>query len=184
VLRIGLGVAVLADLAVRASDLHAFYTDGGVLSRSDALALFGWLHAWPPCIHMAGGSFWSQVLFLLLAATAAAALVVGWRTRLATAVTWLLTMSVQLRDPFVGAGYDQLLRMLLFWGCFLPLGARMSVDAIRQPARTNAWLSVGGTVAPWCRWSSFTPAPASPNGSSPPGTTGARCLHPRRRFSA
>ena len=146
VLRIGLGLAVLADLAVRAGDLHAFYTDAGVLSRSDALVLFGWLHAWPLCIHMAGGSFWSQVLFFLLAATAAAALVVGWRTRLATAVTWLLTMSVQLRNPFVGAGYDQLLRMLLFWGCFLPLGARMSVDAIRQPARTNAWLSVG-TVA-------------------------------------
>ena len=36
--------------------------------------------------------------------------------------------------------------MLLFWGCFLPLGDRMSVDAVRQPARTNAWLSVG-TVA-------------------------------------
>jgi hypothetical protein len=146
VLRIGLGLAVLADLAVRASDLHAFYTDAGVLSRSDALGLFGWLHAWPLCVHMVGGSFWSQVLLFLLAATAAAALVVGWRTRLATAVTWLLTMSVQLRNPFVGAGYDQLLRMLLFWGCFLPLGARMSVDSIRQPARTDAWLSVG-TVA-------------------------------------
>ena len=65
VLRIGLGVAVLVDLAVRAGDLHAFYTDAGVLSRSDALALFGWLHAWPLCVHMAGGSFWSQVLFFL-----------------------------------------------------------------------------------------------------------------------
>ncbi len=146
VLRIGLGMAVLADLAVRAGDLYAFYTDAGVLSRSDALVLFGWLHAWPLCVHMAGGSSWSQALLFLVAAAAAAALVVGWRTRLATAVTWLLTMSVQLRNPFVGAGYDQLLRMLLFWGCFLPLGARMSVDAIRRPASTTACLSVG-TVA-------------------------------------
>src|SRR5262249_40604753 len=143
VLRIGLGLAVLADLAVRASDLRAFYTDAGILSRSDALSLFAWLHAWPLCVHMAGGSLWSQVLFFVLAATTAGALVAGWRTRLATVVAWLLTVSVQLRNPFVGAGYDQLLRMLLFWGCFLPLGARMSVDGIRQPARTNVWLSVG-----------------------------------------
>lgn len=126
--RVGLALAVLADLAVRASDLRAHYTDGGVLSRADALVLYDFLHAWPLCLHLAGGSVWSQVLFFSIAAAAATAMLVGWRTRPATAVAWLLTSSVQLRNPYVGAGYDALLRMLLLWGCFLPLGARWSVD--------------------------------------------------------
>jgi len=146
VMRIGLGLVVLADLAVRARDLHALYTDAGLLPRSDALALFAWLHAWPLCVHMIGGSLWSQALLFLLAGVAAAALVVGYRTRLATVVTWLLTASVQLRNPFIGAGYDALIRMLLFWGCFLPLGARMSVDGARQPARATAWVSVASAA--------------------------------------
>jgi hypothetical protein len=127
--RIGLALAVLADLAVRAGDLRAHYTDAGVLSRADALVLYDFLHAWPLCVHLAGGSVWSQVLLFSLAAMAASAMLVGWRTRLATGIAWLLTASVQLRDPYVGAGYDALLRMLLLWGFFLPLGTRWAMDA-------------------------------------------------------
>ena len=123
---------MLADLAARAPDLRAHYTDAGVLPRLDLLTRFGWLHTWPLCVHLAGGSAWSQALLFAAAAVAAGALVLGVRTALATAVVWLLTTSLQLRNLYIGAGYDALLRMVLLWGCFLPLGARWSVDAGRR----------------------------------------------------
>jgi Vitamin K-dependent gamma-carboxylase len=131
-LRIGLGLVVLADLAARAPDLRAHYTDAGVLTRADLLSRFGWLHAWPLCVHLAGGSAWSQGLLFAAAAVAAGALVLGVRTTLATVVVWFLTTSLQLRNLYIGGGYDALLRMVLLWGCFLPLGARWSVDAGRR----------------------------------------------------
>lgn len=140
---------VLADLAGRATDLRAHYTDAGVLTRGDLLALFDWLHAWPLCLHLAGGSAWSQALFFVLAGVAALALLVGHRTTLATVALWFLTTSLQLRNLFIGAGYDALLRLLLLWGCFLPLGARWSLDAGRADAARPPPTHVlsAGTVA-------------------------------------
>jgi hypothetical protein len=132
VLRMGVALAVLADLASRARDLRAHYSDAGVLPRAEALTQFEWLHAAPLCLHLTGGTAWSQAVLFALAAAAAGALLVGHRTRCATPVTWFLTTSLQLRNLAIGAGYDALLRMLLFWGMFLPLGGCWSLDRLRQ----------------------------------------------------
>jgi hypothetical protein len=71
-------------------------------------------------------------MLFALAGIAAVALLAGYRTRLSTIVLWALTTSIQLRNLYIGGGYDALLRMLLLWGCFLPLGARASLDAARE----------------------------------------------------
>src|SRR5690349_377475 len=156
VFRVGLALCVLADLAGRAADLHAHYTDAGILSRADALVLFDFLHAWPLCVHLAGGTTWSQVLLFALSATAALALLAGRRVRLAAPVAWLLTSSVQLRDPYVGAGYDALLRMLLLWACFLPLDvdvAPTSRPAISVgTAALLAQMVIVYVSAGWTKW--------------------------------
>lgn len=137
--RIAVALVALADLAVRAVDLRAHYTDAGIASRQAMLEEFAFLHDHAVSLHMAGGSAAVQAVLFAAAAAAAVAMLVGWRTRLATLVLWALTTSVQLRNLYVGAGSDALLRMLLLWGCFLPLGARASVDARREgeadPAR-------------------------------------------------
>jgi len=70
------------------------------------------------------------VFALLLAA--------GWRTRLVTVVSWLLLCSLDARNHMVLQSGDAALRMALFWGMFLPLGARWSFDAAvrgQPPAR-------------------------------------------------
>lgn len=126
--RVLLAVAVLADLAVRASDLGAFYTDGGIVPRTAHLEQFGWLLEMPMSVHLAGGSTWSQVFLMSVQAVAAVSMLVGYRTRVATFVVWVLVTSLQLRNLYIGLGADALLRMLLLWGVFLPLGARWSVD--------------------------------------------------------
>jgi hypothetical protein len=138
---------VLLDLAGRAVDLRAHYTDTGILSRADAVTLFGFLHALPLCVHLAGGSTWSAALFFALATAAAMALLVGYRARAASAVSWLLAASVQLRNPYIGAGWDALLRMLLLCGAFLPLGARWSLDASEDAAEPRPTVFSAGTIA-------------------------------------
>ncbi len=132
--RIGIGVILLADLAVRATDLRAHYTDFGILPR-EALPAFGWtstltLHA------LASPSPLAVGLLFAVAAAAALALLLGWRTWPATLVSWLLVTSIQYRQPTLCFGGDVMLRMFLFWGLFLPLGARFSLDARRDPGAT------------------------------------------------
>ena len=147
VFRMALGVAVLADVAVRALDLVGLYTDRGVLPRELLLALDG------PGVYLSA-HYWAgvqpslQAVLFLFSAAWAVALIAGWRTRLATLVCWYLVSSLQLRQPLVYLGGDSILRLMLFWGLFLPLGARFSVDSVRGriAPRSNQHLS-GATAA-------------------------------------
>ena len=125
--RIGLGALVVADLLTRAPAIAQHYTDGGVLPR-DAFARLVALSDWHWSIHLWTGSVAGQAALFLATAVAAGALLLGYRTRTATAVTWLLVVSMQARNPMVLYGADQLLRLLLFWAMFLPLGAVWSID--------------------------------------------------------
>lgn len=137
-LRVGLGLALLADLISRAASLEAHYTDLGVLPRdvmSQNFALSDWFWSF----HMATGTSLGQGILFAVAALAAVALVVGYRTRVATVVSWIFLVSLQARNPAVLYGADQLLRLLLFWAMFLPLGAVGSLD--RRRGRISA---VGG----------------------------------------
>jgi hypothetical protein len=138
--RIALALLVLGDLAIRASDLKAFYSDAGIVPR-ERLADGG---SWS--VHALGGTADYQALVFLVHAGAAVALLVGFRTGLAAFLTCFLLMSLHVRNPFVLQGGDALLRLLLFWGLFLPLGACFSLDARRGPAAPRRVLSVGSTA--------------------------------------
>lgn len=130
-LRIGVGALLLVDLAVRAGDLRAHYTDFGLLPRAE-LGLYSWRTVWN--LHGLVSPWPAAVAALFaLAALLAVALLLGWRTRAASFGSWLLLTSLQYRNPALVFGGDVMLRMLLFWGLFLPLGARWSLDA-RQGA--------------------------------------------------
>ncbi len=129
VLRIGLGLLILGDLAVRATDLQAHYSDYGVLSRAYQAASTA--HK----LYFISGEVWFQGLLFLIAAAFAVALMLGYFTRLATAVCWYFVIAIQARNEVVLYGGDVVFRMLLFWGMFLPLGARWSLDAKRQAGR-------------------------------------------------
>jgi hypothetical protein len=123
------------------------YTDRGVLPgellrATDGPGVYLSAHYWAG-IHPA-----LQAALFLFTAGWAVMLIAGWRTRLATLACWYLVSSLQLRQPFAYLGGDSILRLMLFWGLFLPLGARFSVDGLRGriPPRRNQHLS-GATVA-------------------------------------
>ena len=127
-LRVALGLLLLADLALRSRDLVAFYTDAGVLPRSALREQFpGFARL---TLHAVSGAAWIQAVLFLVAAVFALALLVGYRTRLATVVSFLLLVSLHARNPLVLNAGDSLFRRLLLWGAFLPLGERWSVDAL------------------------------------------------------
>ena len=93
--RICLGLIILADLATRASDLTIFYTDVGALPRA---ALMGSRYsAFLLSIHLINGTVLAQALLFLLHGACAIGLLLGWRTRAMTVLTWLLTVSVRHR---------------------------------------------------------------------------------------
>jgi len=126
--RVGLGALLIADLLRRSRSLSAFYTDAGVLPRRALFADYSEVYS----LHALSGEPWAVASLFAVAGVVALALAVGYRTRLATVVSWLLLLSLQARNPMVLNAGDSLLAMLLFWGAFLPLGARWSVDSVRQ----------------------------------------------------
>src|SRR5215211_6204755 len=131
--RIVLAGLVLLDLAGRAPDLYAHYTDRGVLPR-DILLQEALLNRWQFSLNLMSGELLVQALLFGVAALAALALLVGYRTRLMSIVVWVLLISIQARNPMILNTGDTLLRLLLLWGILLPLGAHWSVDRALKAA--------------------------------------------------
>ena len=136
VFRIALALTILVDLALRARDLGAFYTDDGVLPRALLADDIGSRTPWltlgfgvVPHFWFGGGA--GQASWFVVAGLTAGLLLVGWQTRWVTVASWVLLTSLQSRNPIALNGGDAILRLLLFWSMLLPLGARWSLDAAR-----------------------------------------------------
>ncbi|OKL41115.1 HTTM domain-containing protein [Pontibacter flavimaris] len=128
-MRIWLAGIVLLDLAIRATDLEAHYSNMGVLPLHVLHQ-----HLWLPqffSLHALSGLWQFQLALFILAAGFACCLLLGYKTRLSTVATWLLLLSLQNRNPLIEQGGDDLLRMLLFWGIFLPWGRFYAADAVQ-----------------------------------------------------
>jgi hypothetical protein len=135
-LRMALGLLIIADQAMRARHLVAHYTDAGAAPSALILDEYGYscyfsIHWW------LSGSAPAVAGVFLLHALAAAALLAGFRTRLATIACWYLQASLLTRTPLVHTAGDRTLLLLLFWSMFLPLGLRWSLDARRRPREVS-----------------------------------------------
>lgn len=127
VFRIALALVLLADLAIRGTDLHTMYADEGMFARDQIRLRYG--SPWNWSLHFLSGTPEFQTALFALAALAGLALLAGCFTRGAAVVSWLLLLSLQHRVPPILNAADALLRLLLLWGLFLPLGRVASVDA-------------------------------------------------------
>ena len=131
--RVSFALVMLVDLIRRAADLTSMYAHGGALPLSAVHDYYGEIWKWS--FHLWNDAWGYQALLFGLAGCCGLALLVGYRTRQATCLAWILTCSLNTRAPLLVNGGDVLLCMGLFWGMFLPLGARFSIDARRQPQR-------------------------------------------------
>ena len=144
-LRMATAAVVLLDLAIRSTDLEALYSNIGVLPVVAVME-----HGWSPyqfSLHAGSGLWQAQAVLFVAAAGLAGALLVGYHTRLATVGSWVLLVSLQNRNPFIGQGGDDLLRMLLLWGVFLPWGRVWARDARARPAPMHYAYFSAATVA-------------------------------------
>lgn len=132
--RMALGLLVAVDAFRRGLDLNYFYTDAGVLPRAVAIDELGFSAFFWSLYYVNGQAWWAGGL-LLLTLLCGFSLMLGYRTRLATVLTWVLVLSVQNRNPLVLGDGDTLVRLLLFWSIFLPLGAKWSLDQFHRPAK-------------------------------------------------
>lgn len=145
-LRIGIALCLLIDLAGRTGDLVAHYTDAGLFPRDAAIETSD---AWHISLHLANGQYAFQAILFAIAALAAFCLLLGIETRIAGVASWVLIVSLQNRNFIILNGADVLLRMILFFSLFLPLGARFSIDRLRGISRSPTqgdWVFSPGTV--------------------------------------
>lgn len=127
-MRIAVAFVILLDLSIRISDLEAFYANTGVAP----LAMI-FQHKWNDyyfSFHAISGLWQVQLLLFIFAACCALLLLIGYRTRLFTFLSWIMLLSLHNRNVLILQGGDDLLRMTMFWGMFLPWGKRYSCDRL------------------------------------------------------
>jgi hypothetical protein len=139
--RIILGSVLLVDILTRLQDLTAHYTDTGVLSRQNLLDHYDMNIKWS--LHLLSGDAGMQLVLFIIAAIFAVMLIIGWNTKIATIVSWILLVSVQNRIPIINDAGDVAFRLVLFWAMFLPWGTYFSVDGRKQKAKPKQHFSVG-----------------------------------------
>lgn len=133
--RIVFGLVLLYDLAAHWRVAGVWYTDAGLLPAADLLA-----HPWtarPFSIF-----FWTTgaggVAFAMAAcALAYLGLLVGWRTKLFQCLAFVAVISVNGRIPMLNNGGDTVLNLLAMWTLALPLGRRLSLDALLRSLRAH-----------------------------------------------
>jgi hypothetical protein len=144
VFRMAMGALLLGDLAIRAMDLKAMYTDEGMFPRSEIC--YHYTTIWNWSFNFGSGIASYQAMLFAVAAVLGLALLIGLETHLATIGSWLMLVSLHHRVPPILSGADVLLRMLLFWAMFLPLGRVWSLDTWRERWRSGALAEIRAPV--------------------------------------
>lgn len=146
-LRFCLGLIVLIEVVIRWGDLEGLYSSQGIMREGLMESFVGVQRFF--CIHYyARNSVLAQGGVFVATGVAALALMVGFRTRIFTIITWYFTVSLMAFNPLVLHSGDATLRLTLFWSIFLPLGARWSWDARRRGPEPvdNAYRSVASAA--------------------------------------
>ncbi|MDI1353539.1 MAG: hypothetical protein PSX36_01385 [bacterium] len=133
-MRIGMALIIIADLLIRGADLSAHYTDAGIWPIN-LVKHFAWKSGYWS-IHTLWGEFTPTLVLFVLHFLLAILLLIGSNTRLITFLLFVFTVSLHNRNLFVLQAGDDLLRLVLLWGLFLPWGNHYSLDSKRKKYRT------------------------------------------------
>lgn len=149
--RVLIGLLVFLDALRRWPDLEALYSDQGYFTRALANEYytqvagehwrwFIWSIHW-----LTGDLRWVQSLFVVQA-LAGLLVLCGGLTRLATVAAWVLVASAHVRNPLTISSGDTILKLMLFWSMFLPLGRWCSWDAWRLRRKLKPAADTGPTI--------------------------------------
>mmetsp|Transcript_31393 Transcript_31393/g.36094 ORF Transcript_31393/g.36094 Transcript_31393/m.36094 type:complete len:527 (+) Transcript_31393:79-1659(+) len=129
IFRISIGFLLLLELLLRFRFLHPFYTDEGTFPTRLLLPKIDTLYR-IICIHAFSGSIMYQRFLLSIQVIFATFLIVGYKTRLSSILSWYLYLSLTLRNTWLNFILDRYFHYMLFYTMFLPTSSFWSVDAI------------------------------------------------------
>ena len=144
-MRIVFGCVVFLATIDLSPVLEDFFSDSGVAPRTALLASLTRANRF--CIFDLAGPDWMLWTLYLATLFAIVCFILGWHSRLATVAVFLGVCGIHERDLLVFDGSDSVIRVLLFWLMFMPVGARYSVDAVLRTARGQP-LQTHGTAFP------------------------------------
>jgi len=144
--RIVIGLLTIYSFALWAKDVAVFFSDEGVLTTKTLAGAMG--RDYHTILQWIGSPLGVR---LSLAALFAAALffTVGWHTRVASVLLYVLVVSFHERNNLVLNGGDTVLRTMLFFFMFAPAGAAFSVDALVRRLRSPG--APPALVSPWAQ---------------------------------
>jgi hypothetical protein len=140
VFRIALGALLCVEVLRRWYYAPAFYTNDGLLPNHYSLFapmgrnVFSIYHAFSSYGEVSVAFFLTLLVFL--------AFTLGYRTKLFHALSALCITSLNARNLFVENGGTVVVNILTIYTLFLPLGARFSLDAVRESLRRRVDRSV------------------------------------------
>jgi hypothetical protein len=130
--RLLLGFLLLTDLFRRLPRWFNFYTDQGLFPR---FADFGQGVPWS-LFNLLSTRTELAIAFAVLLVVYTAVFV-GFHTRVAHPLAFLLLTSLDARALIIENGGNWAFNLLVFWTMFLPMGDRFSVDALRASLRAR-----------------------------------------------
>ncbi|MBA3971725.1 MAG: hypothetical protein H0X46_06190 [Bacteroidetes bacterium] len=130
-MRMGMAAMIMLDVCNRLTDLEVFYSNTGVVPLN--MLFENMWNRYFISVHTMSGMWQVQLVLFLFAFFCAMMLFIGYRTKLFTVLSWFMMLSLHNRNGLILQGGDDLLRMVLFWGIFIPWGAFYSYDGIRSP---------------------------------------------------
>ncbi|KAN0019623.1 hypothetical protein ACTFIU_002841 [Dictyostelium citrinum] len=122
--RVLFSIYLLVDLILRCQNLTEFYTDYGSYPRSSAIQEERY------SLHQMSGSFEFAVVIFFVHGCIYFSMLIGYKTRLSTALAFIFLSSLQNRNHFLIDGSDDYSRILLFYTIFLPINKYFSIDSI------------------------------------------------------
>lgn len=138
--RILVGACLFFDIAYRIPFAYDFYSDQGVLPREALITKF--MNIWETSVFLISGQTFTVTVILIIAAISALCLTIGFYTRVAAFVCWVLVFSMHTRIGVVLHGGDDVFRVLLFWMQFVPLSACFSVDSYLNKTKVQNYSHV------------------------------------------
>jgi len=127
--RIVLGLFILFDAVEFAPDLRAWFSDAGVLPRAPFIS--GWARQTRFVLLDSFASPAMCWVYWAIAVIVSIAVILGYRTKLASFLAFVIFAGFQERIPPLFDGSDTVLRVLLFWHMFTSSGNVWSIDALR-----------------------------------------------------
>jgi hypothetical protein len=130
-LRIAYGLLLIVWLLQLWPDLASFFTDEGMMPRSELAASYPGLFTLLSLV----GQWWQVALFWAGAMAVAIMLTAGYRTRLACALAFVAVLSFENRNPLMLDSSDFVFKLVPLWLTFTAAGQVHSVDAYLRKAR-------------------------------------------------